>query len=187
MNTHKQWLAPLAVAAFLVGAPAALVQPLSGDLSAKTVARVQPVKLAAMEAHFETSRRAPLLIGGLPDVEFDKGKLGTAGYALMLEQDLEKVKKFLREKNDAGLLNLNKLCVVGSDERFCARFSGSPPAPPSPRPTQSMPSGPKARCPPLWFAYGCGTVRSCWRLPCRARPARARKRSITVAPEPCAV
>jgi cytochrome d ubiquinol oxidase subunit I len=55
--------------ALLVGAPAALVQPLSGDLSAKTVAEVQPVKLAAMEAHFETARRAPLLIGGIPDVE----------------------------------------------------------------------------------------------------------------------
>ncbi|HEU5040506.1 MAG TPA: cytochrome ubiquinol oxidase subunit I [Gemmatimonadales bacterium] len=53
--------------ALLVGAPAALVQPISGDLSAKTVARVQPAKLAAMESHFETGRRAPLVIGGWPD------------------------------------------------------------------------------------------------------------------------
>jgi cytochrome d ubiquinol oxidase subunit I len=55
--------------ALMVGAPAALVQPISGDLSAKAVARVQPVKLAAMEAHFETRSRAPLLIGGWPDME----------------------------------------------------------------------------------------------------------------------
>ena len=55
--------------ALMVGAPAALVQPIAGDLSAKAVARVQPVKLAAMEAHFETRTRAPLLIGGWPDVE----------------------------------------------------------------------------------------------------------------------
>ena len=55
--------------ALMVGAPAALVQPISGDLSAKAVARVQPAKLAAMEAHFETSTRAPLLIGGWPDME----------------------------------------------------------------------------------------------------------------------
>jgi cytochrome d ubiquinol oxidase subunit I len=55
--------------ALLVGAPAALVQPISGDMSAKAVARVQPAKLAAMEAHFETRTRAPLLIGGWPDTE----------------------------------------------------------------------------------------------------------------------
>jgi cytochrome bd ubiquinol oxidase subunit I len=55
--------------ALMVGAPAALVQPISGDLSAKAVARLQPAKLAAMEAHFETGTRAPLLIGGWPDME----------------------------------------------------------------------------------------------------------------------
>ncbi|HEX4936453.1 MAG TPA: cytochrome ubiquinol oxidase subunit I [Gemmatimonadaceae bacterium] len=47
--------------------PAALLQPLSGDLSAKAVARLQPAKLAAMEGQFETERRAPLRIGGWPD------------------------------------------------------------------------------------------------------------------------
>jgi cytochrome d ubiquinol oxidase subunit I len=55
--------------ALMVGTPAALVQPISGDLSGKAIARVQPAKLAAMEAHFETSTHAPLLIGGWPDVE----------------------------------------------------------------------------------------------------------------------
>jgi cytochrome d ubiquinol oxidase subunit I len=54
--------------ALLVGAPAALLQPFSGDLSARSVARDQPAKLAAMEAHFETERRAPLVVGGWPDV-----------------------------------------------------------------------------------------------------------------------
>ncbi len=46
-----------------------LVQPLVGDLSAKSVAERQPEKLAAMEAHFHTESRAPLLIGGWPDEE----------------------------------------------------------------------------------------------------------------------
>jgi cytochrome bd ubiquinol oxidase subunit I len=55
--------------ALLVGAPAAVLQPISGDLSARAVARWQPAKLAAMEAHFETGTRAPLLIGGWPDME----------------------------------------------------------------------------------------------------------------------
>ncbi len=45
----------------------ALLQPLSGDLSAKDVARRQPIKLAAMEAVYRSERAAPLLIGGIPD------------------------------------------------------------------------------------------------------------------------
>ncbi len=52
-----------------VGGAAALLQPLSGDLSARQVAETQPVKLAALEGHFETRRGAPLHIGGLPDAE----------------------------------------------------------------------------------------------------------------------
>ena len=47
----------------------ALVQPLSGDRSAKHLAAAQPLKLAAAEAHFHTGARAPLRMGGLPDLE----------------------------------------------------------------------------------------------------------------------
>lgn len=46
---------------------AALLQPLSGDISAKNVARLQPPKLAAMEAVYHTEKSAPLVIGGIPD------------------------------------------------------------------------------------------------------------------------
>ncbi|MGZ8550323.1 MAG: cytochrome ubiquinol oxidase subunit I [Chitinophagaceae bacterium] len=46
---------------------AAILQPLSGDHSAKDVAKRQPAKLAAMEAHFHTQKNAPLIIGGIPD------------------------------------------------------------------------------------------------------------------------
>jgi cytochrome d ubiquinol oxidase subunit I len=53
--------------ALAVGAIAAVLQPLSGDIMAKAVARNQPVKLAAFEGHFETERGAPLRIGGWPD------------------------------------------------------------------------------------------------------------------------
>lgn len=48
---------------------AAVLQPISGDLAAKNVAKLQPAKLAAFESHFETQKGAPLLIGGIPDVE----------------------------------------------------------------------------------------------------------------------
>ena len=47
-------------------ARAALLQPLSGDFSARQVAQTQPVKLAALEGQFRTERGAPLRIGGLP-------------------------------------------------------------------------------------------------------------------------
>lgn len=53
--------------AIIFGAIASLLQPISGDFSAKDVARRQPAKLAAMEAHFETQTDAPLIIGGIPD------------------------------------------------------------------------------------------------------------------------
>ena len=55
--------------AMVVGAVAAILQPLSGDISAKDVAERQPAKLAAMEALFETSEPAALVIGGIPDEE----------------------------------------------------------------------------------------------------------------------
>ena len=54
--------------ALIVGVPAALMMPISGDISARYVARWQPAKLAAMESLFETTRGAPLHIGGIPDV-----------------------------------------------------------------------------------------------------------------------
>jgi cytochrome d ubiquinol oxidase subunit I len=53
--------------ALAVGGGAALLQPLSGDLSARQVAVHQPVKLAALEGHFRTERGAPLRLGGIPD------------------------------------------------------------------------------------------------------------------------
>jgi cytochrome d ubiquinol oxidase subunit I len=51
--------------ALTIGIPAALLQPLSGDTSARAVARWQPVKLAAMESLLDTRRGAPLHLGGV--------------------------------------------------------------------------------------------------------------------------
>lgn len=69
--------------ALLVGAPAAVLQPVSGDISARQVASRQPVKLAAMEAHFETRASAPLTVGGWPDVD-----AGTVRYAIKIPYGL---------------------------------------------------------------------------------------------------
>lgn len=69
--------------ALAVGCAAALLQPLSGDLSARFVARDQPVKFAAMEGQFRTERGAPLRIGGIPDVA-----AGTTRYAIEIPRGL---------------------------------------------------------------------------------------------------
>jgi len=83
---HAWWLlvdprdpfhrAALSVALVTAAVPA-LLQPLSGDVAGRVVARTQPAKLAAMEGHFDTAARAPLRIGGLPDV-----REGVTRYAL---------------------------------------------------------------------------------------------------------
>lgn len=52
-----------------LGSIFAIIQPFSGDFTAKNVAENQPVKLASMEGHFETESNAPLTIGGIPDEE----------------------------------------------------------------------------------------------------------------------
>ncbi|HKB85600.1 MAG TPA: cytochrome ubiquinol oxidase subunit I, partial [Ignavibacteriaceae bacterium] len=54
----------------------AVLQPLSGDHSAKNVAQRQPEKLAAMEGLFHTEKSAGLTVGGIPDVKNQEMKLG---------------------------------------------------------------------------------------------------------------
>jgi cytochrome d ubiquinol oxidase subunit I len=55
--------------ALMVGGIGAVLQPLSGDFLGKSLARHQPVKLAATEGQFDTESHAPIRIGGWPDVE----------------------------------------------------------------------------------------------------------------------
>ncbi|MDP2336744.1 MAG: cytochrome ubiquinol oxidase subunit I [Bacteroidota bacterium] len=62
--------------ALAFGAVAAILQPISGDISAKNVAKLQPAKLAAMESLFKTSKPAALVIGGIPDEEKEEVKYG---------------------------------------------------------------------------------------------------------------
>ena len=58
--------AALAIA-LVVGGVTAILQPISGDSVAKSVARTQPVKLAAFEGQFQTEQGAGFRIGGIPD------------------------------------------------------------------------------------------------------------------------
>ncbi len=56
------------VVALLVGAPAAVLQPISGDIAGRMVADTQPVKLASLEGQFKTETGAPLDIGGVIEI-----------------------------------------------------------------------------------------------------------------------
>src|SRR3954467_375174 len=58
--------------ALAMAIPAAILQPVSGDLSARTVAQWQPVKLASLGGQFEAERGAPLRIGGIPDADAER-------------------------------------------------------------------------------------------------------------------
>jgi len=51
---------------------AAILQPISGDRSAKEIAVRQPIKLAASEADFKTQNYAPLRVGGIVDMIHEK-------------------------------------------------------------------------------------------------------------------
>jgi cytochrome d ubiquinol oxidase subunit I len=62
--------------AIVFGAIAAILQPFSGDISAKNAAAKQPAKLAAMEAYFHTQPYSPLTIGGIPDTANKKVNYG---------------------------------------------------------------------------------------------------------------
>ncbi|MCB4757653.1 MAG: cytochrome ubiquinol oxidase subunit I [Elusimicrobia bacterium] len=76
--------------AFSVAAAASLIMPLSGDHSARFVARHEPVKLASMEGHWETIKGAPLNIGGLPDEDAEVTRFAIRipyGLSLLAERD----------------------------------------------------------------------------------------------------
>ena len=58
--------------ALAVGGLAALAQSISGDASARMLATLEPIKLAAMEAHYQSASHVPLLVGGWADSTTEK-------------------------------------------------------------------------------------------------------------------
>lgn len=72
----------LALSLGLAGVCTAL-QPLTGHTVAEAVAAYQPVKLAALEARWETGPRAPFTIGGWPDEAREVTRFGLEVPALL--------------------------------------------------------------------------------------------------------
>ena len=60
----------------LLGCVTIPLQILSGDLSARRVAELQPAKLAAMEAHYQTRTHAPFVVGGIPNDDTQSTRFG---------------------------------------------------------------------------------------------------------------
>lgn len=80
--------------ALAVGGVAAILQPLSGDISARHIAEHQPIKLAAAEGHWETEACAPLHIGGIPDETDEVTRLAIeipCGLSLLAHHDPDAV------------------------------------------------------------------------------------------------
>lgn len=70
VNFHQQAFKISSVLAI----SAAMLAPISGDISAKDVANRQPIKLAAMEAHFKTEESAAFVLGGIVNEEKEEIK-----------------------------------------------------------------------------------------------------------------
>ncbi len=61
-----------------------------------------------LRGHGDSKKR----VGGR---DLDAAKMSTLDFAMIVPGDLEAVREFLRAKNNAGELNINKLCVVGAE------------------------------------------------------------------------
>jgi len=79
--------------AAVVGLLASVAAAWSGDVHGRQVARTQPVKLAAMEAIFETRNEpTPLYVFGIPDAEARKVQMGLAipgGVSFLVHHDFK--------------------------------------------------------------------------------------------------
>jgi len=94
-NTFHRSALGIALGLAAVSAP---LQMLSGDISARAVGRLQPVKLAAMEAEYHTETGAPLIIGGIPNDETQ-----TTDYALRIPDGLSLLLTHTLHSKVAGL------------------------------------------------------------------------------------
>jgi pimeloyl-ACP methyl ester carboxylesterase len=64
-----------------------------------------------LRGHGGSTRRK----GASRDDTIDAAKMAPNQFGLMIAQDMKAVKDFLWEKNNAGELNIDKLCVVGAE------------------------------------------------------------------------
>jgi cytochrome bd ubiquinol oxidase subunit I len=59
----------------VVGLAAAVIVAITGDMHGVNVSKTQPAKLAAMESHWETQSRAPLILFAVPDEKNERNRI----------------------------------------------------------------------------------------------------------------
>jgi len=84
--------------ALIVACVSIPLQMVSGDFAAREVAKLEPPKLAAMEAHYKTGTGVPLMIGGIPND--DTGKVS---YALQIPYGLSMLVGYSPQTKVVGL------------------------------------------------------------------------------------
>ncbi len=94
-NTFHRASCSIALVVACISIP---LQMLSGDFAAREVAKLQPPKLAAMEAHYQTGTGVPLVIGGIPND--DTGKVS---YALQIPYGLSMLVGYNPQTKVVGL------------------------------------------------------------------------------------
>jgi len=111
--------------ALIIGAPAGLLQPISGDISARTVATWQPIKLTALEGQFETETGAPLKIGGVPDPTAAENLERPCGRGLMLMRHYMNEVVYSSSGNTVSMSKLLRAAATFVDRRFGASSFGT--------------------------------------------------------------
>jgi cytochrome d ubiquinol oxidase subunit I len=84
--------------ALIVACVSIPLQMFSGDFAAREVAKLEPPKLAAMEAHYKTGTGVPLVVGGIPND--DTGKVS---YALQIPYGLSMLVGYSPQTKVVGL------------------------------------------------------------------------------------
>ncbi len=81
------------------------------DLAPALQALGYAVAAPDLRGHGESTRKR----GANKGDKLDVAKMAPAQFGLMVREDMKAVKDFLWERNNAGQLNLDKLCIVGAD------------------------------------------------------------------------
>ena len=72
---HLEVFEPSFRIGLVVGLAAAVIVAVTGDMHGVNVSKTQPAKLAAMESHWETQTRAPLVLFAIPDEENERNSI----------------------------------------------------------------------------------------------------------------
>ena len=81
------------------------------ELAAVLQARGYAVIVPDLRGHGESTRQT----GARGDATLKAASMPSGQFAAMVTRDMEAIKRFLWEKNNAGALNIDKLCVVGAE------------------------------------------------------------------------